>query len=920
MDQDIHRWERLEELFAQAVELPHESQAALIERETASDPELGARISALLHHDRIAGARISRVIAGAAQMAADPVDWTGRYFGPYRVVREIGRGGMGLVFEAVRDDDEYRKTVAVKVVPWWCDVALLRDRFRHERQILAGLEHPNIARFLDGGTQSGVPYFAMEYVAGCPITEYCSRLKLRGKIELFRQVCAAVHYAHQSLLVHRDLKPGNILVNDEGVPKLLDFGIAKLLSPLEGASQNTMTGAAPWTPDYASPEQVRGGPITTRTDVYSLGLFLFELLTGERGQTADKSSPLALDRSICEAEAPRPSTRAPQAVRRHVAGDLDTIVGKATHKDPERRYNSVAQFSDDLERYLDGRPVLARPDSLAYRASKFLRRNWLPVTAAGVTLLSLVAGAASFAWEARLAESRFNQVRKLATGFLFEVHDKVQNLPGSTEVRGMLTRTAVDTLGTLARDAGRNYPLRRELAAAYLRLGEVQGAPVGASRGRNAEALASLEQGLSLLNGLPASELAAAAATEAGLREQRGRILSSVNRPAEAEGDLKRALEIRRSLCRDPQQEKDACANRLNAAMALAEWNLRHRQADGAEQLIGEMDQSLAALQPVMSPLAYEKQSLRGRIMRARLQWIRDGERQAAGTLLPVLPEVEKLVASHSGDQEAVRLGSNYCEQLGSMLLGMESRPADPQLGRILRDGVEWSERLVRFDADDQRPRRQAAGALGMLGDFLVREDPVRGAAVLGQALDGLLEQMRLSPANTDVLAQVVDHGDRLVRVLVDQGREQEAANAARKILEFYDPLMWVSMKIARTPAVHEIQALAWVAQSGYAAGKAKGAWYRDSARRADTVLAGNPPDPALRAAAAMLYESLPGSPPEQSPWRRQAAELWSSLAAQFPDNTALRERAAKAAGPPPLPSHSAPGQASATPAGAPGR
>ena len=911
MDQDIRTWERLEELFTEAVGLPRESQAAFIERETASDPELRARISSLLRHDQEAGVRISRAIAGAAEIAAEPVDWTGRYFGPYRVVREIGRGGMGLVFEAVRDDDEYRKTVAVKVAPWWCDEALLRDRFRHERQILAGLEHPNIARFLDGGTENGVPYFAMEYVAGCPITEYCTRLKLRDKIELFRQVCAAVHYAHQSLLVHRDLKPGNILVSDDGVPKLLDFGIAKLLSPLEIANQHTMTGTAPWTPDYASPEQVLGRPITTRTDVYSLGLILYELLTGERAQTADNSSPLALHLSICEAEVPRPSTRAPQAVRRQLAGDLDTIVGRATHKDPERRYNSVAQFSDDLERYLDGRPVLARRDSVAYRASKFLRRNWLPLTAATVTLLSLGAGAASFFWEARLAESRFNQVRKLATGFLFDVHDKALNLPGSTEVREMLTRTAVDTLGTLSRDAGRNYALRRELAAAYLRLGAVQGASVGASRGRNAEALASFEHGLSLLNGLPASQLAAAAPTEAGLREQRGRILSSVNRATEAEDDLKRALEIRRSLCRDPLRQKDSCANRLNAAMALTEWSLRHRQAENAALLIEESDQALAALQPVMSPLAYEKQSLRGRIMRARLEWIRDGAQPAAGTLLSVLPEVEKLVASHSSDQEAVRLGSNYCEQLGSMLLGMDARPADPRLGRILRDGVDWSRQLVRFDADDQRPRRQAAGALGLLGDFLVREDPAKGAAVLAQALDGLLEQMRLSPGNTDILAQVVDHGDRLVRVLVDLGREQESANAAGKILEFYDPLMWVGLKVARDAPVREIQALAWVAQMG-AAGKKQGAWYRDAARRADSALAGHPPDPALQAASAMLYESLPGTPPERSQWRKQAVDLWRSLAAQFPGNTALRDRAANAAAPVQPPAHAAP-------AGAPG-
>jgi eukaryotic-like serine/threonine-protein kinase len=295
VDQHTRRWERLEELFARAIELPRERRAAFAESETASDPELRAELLALLDHDTGAAGRIAQAIGNAAKAASLTTEWAGRRFGPYRIVREIGRGGMGMVFEALHDDDEYRKTVSLKIGLWWHDVDLLRERFRHERQILAGLEHPNIARFLDGGTQDGIPYFAMEYVEGCPITEYARRrgLKLRDRIELFRQVCAAVQYAHQNLLVHRDLKPGNILVNEEGLPKLLDFGIAKLLSPAPEAAFHTLTGTAPWTPHYASPEQVQGRPITTRTDVYSLGLILFELLVGERAQKADPSSPAA---------------------------------------------------------------------------------------------------------------------------------------------------------------------------------------------------------------------------------------------------------------------------------------------------------------------------------------------------------------------------------------------------------------------------------------------------------------------------------------------------------------------------------------------------------------------------------------------------------------------------------------------------
>ena len=493
MDHKTSQWQRLEDLFAEAVELPPASRAAFVERETASDPELRSELLKLLHHDSGAGGRIAQAIGSAAEAAALPEEWTGKHFGPYRIVREIGRGGMGLVFLAVRDDDQVRKTVALKIAPRWQDLDLLRERFRHERQILAGLEHPNIARFLDGGTCDGIPYFAMEYVEGCPITEYASRhgLKLRDRIELFRQVCAAVQYAHQNLLVHRDLKPANILVSEDGQPKLLDFGIAKLLSPLPDTGENTLTGTAPWTPHYASPEQVRARPITTRTDIYSLGLILFELLTGERGQSADNSSPQALDRSICEVEVPRPSTRAPRALARQLAGDLDTIVGKATHKDPERRYGSVTELSDDLGRYLAGRPVRARKDSVVYRASKFLRRNWLPVGAASVASLSLIAGVIGFAWQARRAENRFNQVRKLANTVLFDINDKVANLAGSTPARQTIVRTSLEYLSSLSADAGNDATLQAELAEAYRRVGDVQGNPVGSSLGDAKGALES---------------------------------------------------------------------------------------------------------------------------------------------------------------------------------------------------------------------------------------------------------------------------------------------------------------------------------------------------------------------------------------------------------------------------------------------
>jgi serine/threonine protein kinase len=282
------RWHRLDELFNAAIDLPYGEREALVARETATDPDLGRQLAGMLAHATTAGERIAGAIGAVAGSVDTAGEWIGRRFGPYRVVREIGRGGMGLVFEAVRDDDEYHKRVALKVAPWWRDRTALKDRFKQERQILADLEHPRIARLLDGGTSDGVPYFVMELVEGVPITEYCvaQKLDINHRIELFRRVCAAVAFAHENLVVHRDLKPGNILVGADSEPKLLDFGIAKLLdAAVDGAA--TLTSEAAWTPDYASPEQIRGRPVTVRTDVYSLGLILYELLTGVRAQSSD---------------------------------------------------------------------------------------------------------------------------------------------------------------------------------------------------------------------------------------------------------------------------------------------------------------------------------------------------------------------------------------------------------------------------------------------------------------------------------------------------------------------------------------------------------------------------------------------------------------------------------------------------------
>ena len=565
-DPEGRRWERLEELFAAAADLPGDLRDAFVKRETASDPDLGRRLRALLHSDTVARDRITRAVDSAARSAALSLDWMGRRVGAYRITREIGRGGMGIVFEAVRDDDEYRKTVALKIAPWWRDLDLLRERFRHERQILASLEHPNIARFLDGGTHQGIPYFAMEYVEGVPITAFADdrALGVRERIELFRKVCSAVDYAHECLVVHRDLKPGNILVTAGGAPKLLDFGIAKLLSPSDEPGGHTMTGGAPWTPDYASPEQVRARPITTRTDVYSLGLVLYELLAGERGQVADTTSPLALDRSVCDTEIPPASSRAAargdHALARQLRGDLDTIIATATRKEPERRYSSAAALSEDLARYLEGMPVEARRGTLAYRAWKLVRRHRVVAAAAALVLVTLAGGVVATVHQARRAERRFQQVRKLANSVLFGLHDRLQNLAGATETREWAVRTALQYMDDLAGDSGQDRSILMELAAGYLKIGDVQGYVVVPNLGHRDAALASFRKAESIAARLAAeSDGPDVRRLLARSRQRVGAMLRSMNQTAQAMDEYRRALPLADALyAANPSSAEDA--------------------------------------------------------------------------------------------------------------------------------------------------------------------------------------------------------------------------------------------------------------------------------------------------------------------------------------------------------------------------
>jgi len=515
------RWKEIKEILSRALELNRDQRPAYLDA-ACGDPTLRREVSALLVAEEsvaddflhVPDINVPDMVALPDTNEAQPHDaMIGRRLGSYQITALIGAGGMGEVYRAFRADDQYRKQVAIKLVRAGLDSRLVIGRFKNERQILASLDHPNIARLYDGGTtETGVPYFAMELIEGQNIAEYCNRLALRVKerLTLFLDVCAAVEFAHQRLIVHRDIKPANILVTAEGIPKLLDFGVAKILSPdaASGEFEPTLTLFRVLTPAYASPEQIRGEPITTASDVYSLGVVLYELLTQRNPFRSLSRTPEDISRAVCDVEPAKPSVVAqqnasyettgklqrktlPEKTYKNLKGDLDDIVLMALRKDPGRRYASVEQLATDIRRHLQHLPIIARKDTLVYRTGKFVHRHTAGIAATVIVILALLAGLATTLAEKRRADRRFNDVRKLANSLVFDIHDSIKDLPGATHARQVLAEKASQYLDDLAKESSNDPSLQRELAQAYERLAKVQGKIGEANQGDTAGALQS---------------------------------------------------------------------------------------------------------------------------------------------------------------------------------------------------------------------------------------------------------------------------------------------------------------------------------------------------------------------------------------------------------------------------------------------
>jgi serine/threonine protein kinase len=763
-------WQRVKEAFQSALILGPEERNNFLHEFRNAEPDLYEELESLLrHHDDTRNLLETHDLL-TSQLADDDDQnlWINRDIGPYRVVSKIGEGGMGAVYRAIRVDDHYLKIVAIKVVRAGFSTRPYLRRFKSERQILASLDHPNIAHLLDGGaTQEGLPYLVMEFIEGLPIDEYCDRhaLDTSQRLKLFLRVCAAVEYAHQKLIIHRDLKPANILVTADGTPKLLDFGIAKLVDPelyfQTADAEGTMARAM--TPDYASPEQVLGEPITTAGDVYSLGVVLYRLLTGHAPYVLAKSNPVEWGRIIVETEPERPSVVVdrpveitasegsteriapeeiarvrdgrPAVLRRRLTGDLDNILLVALRKDPERRYGSVEQFANDIRRSLDGLPVLARPDTILYRTGKFVRRHKIPVAAVALILISLSTGIVVAVRQARiaerqraLAEQRFNDIRSVSHDLISDVHDSIQYLAGATEARKIIVQDALRYLNVLSKDSPESIPLQQEIATAYEKVGDVQGGAGQANLGDTSGALQSYMKALTIRQAILAAQPSDTAARDGLSRSylRIGEILQDMGRFQEALQYHQSHLELSKELAASSPSDTKA-QSRLAGAYdgmgdvlaTLNEWDASLQNYGASAAIYKTLAEKYPQQHRQRSNWALEQKKMGG-VLEARNEFA-----QAFRQYKAALSIDEEQARNRPEDASAQRdVAIDY-----SSLADAKSKMGDSATAiQYYRQALAIDRRLTGADPKDASARYYLVYDLYRLGDAQLKTSDIHGA------------------------------------------------------------------------------------------------------------------------------------------------------------------------------------------------
>ena len=751
------RWRAIEELFDDAVSRPREERAAWIAYSTEGDSELYSEVMSLVaSHEAATKKFMSEGIRDALESfhRINSKDYMeSALIGPYRLIRELGSGGMGVVFLADRCDDQYTAQVAIKLIRPGMDTEFIVARFRRERQTLARLQHPNIARLLDGGTtDTGLPYFVMEYVDGLSLKDYIERhaVGLRGRIELFRQICSAVDYAHRNFVIHRDIKPGNIVIGDQGQLKLLDFGICKLLQ--SDLSSQIETRVQLLTPDYASPEQVCGEAVTLSTDIYSLGVVLYELMTHTLPHRFDNLSAKEIRQVISETKIVRPSLAVPEATGAHLLrGDIDIIVMRALEREPELRYQSVAQLAEDLRRHLANEPILARPPTLLYLSRKFIRRHTTLVAATALVMLALSVGLGISIKETRTAHRRLQEVQSLAGKLIFDVHDAIKELPGSTLARALVIQTGMDALDRVSESVKGDVKAEIDLAKSYRRLGDVQGYVLSANLGNIPAAMKSYQKALALLDDALSirSGSQIAHAEQLMVYERIGRLESASGHARDAVSTIHQGLLLGEDfLAKGDTGFRLSLAN-LYIESAEAKRSVRDpagslQDASRSLQLAEQIRSSDPGYTDVTQTLATTyaamgmAESSLGHMQEAEAHY-----RQGAS-------EMEKIVASNpasvTGKRELMLAYGHIADLAGNPAMNNLGDRAGALAG--YRRASQIGKELYEADRADQRAAADYAIVLSRLESLMDQEDPAARMSVQQESLRVLDAASGINPQN----------------------------------------------------------------------------------------------------------------------------------------------------------------------------